>query len=419
VVRVIGAQLGNYQILDTIGAGGMGAVYLGEHRVLGRRAAIKVLLPELVARQDAVERFFQEARAIAAIPDPGVVQIFDFGYEQGCAYLVMELLVGESVERRLARLGRLPVPDAVRVARQIATTLAAAHAAGIVHRDIKPDNLFLVRDPEAETGERIKVLDFGIAKLASVGTTSRTSTGVVMGTPLYMSPEQCRGAGGVDHRADIYALGCVLFHAVCGRPPFDAEGAGEVIARHLFEPAPRAAAIAIGIPAELDALIAKCLAKSPDERFADMPSLAAALGALSARLTGRDHVNIALPPTSPPATTTLGFAAGQAGPRRARTGLAIGGFAIVGAAIGALALFHGGAASVAVTPAARPALAPIADAAQRPDAPHPDAAPDAAPVRPRPDAAAPLTPPAHLPPRPHHAPRPAAPPKEEDPYAHP
>ncbi|MCE9575721.1 MAG: serine/threonine protein kinase [Deltaproteobacteria bacterium] len=416
---MIGTQLGNYQILECLGAGGMGAVYLGEHRVLGRRAAIKVLLPELVARQDAVDRFFQEARAIAAIPDPGVVQIFDFGHEAGSAYLVMELLVGESLEGRLTRLGRLPVPDAVRVARQVATTLAAAHAAGIVHRDIKPDNLFLVRDPEAETGERIKVLDFGIAKLAGIGGASRTSTGVVMGTPLYMAPEQCRGAGGVDHRADIYALGCVLFHAVTGRVPFVAEGAGEVIARHLFEPAPRAASIAIGLPADLDALIARCLAKSPDERFADMRELAAALGAISLRLTGRDHVTAIAAPPSAPARTTLGLAAGQAAaPRRGSSGALAIGALVVGGLAAAAVLFVGGgrgAADHAASAPTRAASPPI------------DAAPDAAPVivdaPPQVDAAPHIDAALHNDAAPaprHRAPAHAAPAhKEEDPYATP
>src|SRR5689334_8880512 len=161
----------------------MGAVYVARHHLLGKRAAIKVLLPELCGRREAVERFFDEARAITAVHDPGVVQIFDFGHDAGGqAYIVMELLDGESLDARLRRTGRLAIPDALRTVRQAATTLARAHAAGLVHRDVKPDNLFLVVDAEAEAGERVKVLDFGIAKLTGddAGARARTGTGVVI-----------------------------------------------------------------------------------------------------------------------------------------------------------------------------------------------------------------------------------------------
>src|SRR5262245_26807962 len=233
---VTGTQVGAYRLLEQIGAGGMGAVWLAEHAMLGRRAAVKVLHKDYSARSEIVSRFFNEARAATAISDPGIVQIFDFGHHtDGTAYIVMELLEGETLDRRIRSRGPMQPTDALRVIRQVATSLAAAHARGIVHRDLKPENVFLVRDMEVVGGERAKILDFGIAKLQGDRQGWRTETAQVMGTPLYMSPEQCRGAGMVDHRTDIYSLGCVLFVLLTGRPPFIAEGAGELIAMHLRE----------------------------------------------------------------------------------------------------------------------------------------------------------------------------------------
>src|SRR5215510_6594604 len=184
----------------------MGAVFLAEHTLIGRRAAIKVLLPALSQQREIVDRFFNEARATTSIPDPGIVQVFDFGFNvDGSAYIVMEFLEGEPLDKRLTRLGLLAASDALRITRQVSGSLGAAHARGIVHRDLKPDNIFMVRDPEAPGGERPKILDFGIAKLGGDNPSRmRTQTGALMGTPVYMSPEQCRGAGLVDHRSDIY-----------------------------------------------------------------------------------------------------------------------------------------------------------------------------------------------------------------------
>ncbi|HTL34448.1 MAG TPA: protein kinase [Kofleriaceae bacterium] len=275
-----GAQVGSYRVLSQIGQGGMGSVWLAEHITLGRRAALKVLHPEFSVRAEIVQRFFNEARAATSIQDPGIVQIFDFGQDQnGSAYIVMELLDGDPLDRRLDR-GALAVPDALRIMRQVASSLGAAHARGIVHRDLKPENIFLVRDPEVAGGERAKVLDFGIAKLVGENTGMRTHTSAVMGTPTYMSPEQCRGAGQVDQRSDVYALGCVLFHLLCGRPPFHAAGGGEIIAMHLREAPPVPSSLRSDIPREVDQLILHCLQKDPAHRFASGAELAIALGAL-------------------------------------------------------------------------------------------------------------------------------------------
>jgi eukaryotic-like serine/threonine-protein kinase len=284
---LIGAVIGNYQIVQKLGEGGMGVVYLGQHTLLGRRAAIKVLLPMLSARPDIVNRFFNEARAVTTISDPGIVQVFDFGYHtDGSAFIVMEFLEGEPLDRRLARLGTLPVVDALRLCRQIASSLAAAHAQHIIHRDLKPENIFLVRDGEVASGERSKILDFGIAKLSDDQPGMvKTSAGALMGTPVYMSPEQCRGLADLDHRSDIYALGCVLFHLITGRPPFEGEGMGDIIAAHIREPAPAPSSRVPGIPPNVDALVLHCLAKAPADRYQSMTELAAAIGQVLPYLT--------------------------------------------------------------------------------------------------------------------------------------
>src|SRR3954469_668524 len=235
---VVGTQVGAYRVLQQIGEGGMGTVWLAEHTMLGRRAAIKLLHPMFITRPDIVTRFFNEARAATAISDPGIVQIFDFGHHvDGTAYIAMEMLEGEPLDRRLRRLGRIPITDALRILRQVASTLGVAHTRGIVHRDLKPENIFLVHDPEVYGGERAKVLDFGIAKLSG-DQHVKTQTSAVMGTPAYMSPEQCRGAGQVDQRSDVYALGCLMFALISGAPPFEADGGGEIIAMHLREAPP-------------------------------------------------------------------------------------------------------------------------------------------------------------------------------------
>jgi serine/threonine-protein kinase len=262
--------------VNQLGAGGMGVVYVGHHEALGSRVVMKVLQRELSNDADMVQRFFNEARAATAIRSPGIVQVFDFGVTPDRrAYFVMELLEGESLSARLKRRC-YDFAGCCRLGRQVANVLQAAHAAGIVHRDLKPANLFLVPDPEVAGGERVKVLDFGIAKLAgeagALGV--RTRTGLIMGTPHYMSPEQCRSASAADARSDIYSLGCILFQIACGRPPFVFAGVGDIVAAHLHEPPPDPNQFAPGAPPGLSALIARMLAKHPDAR----PQTMAAVG---------------------------------------------------------------------------------------------------------------------------------------------
>jgi serine/threonine protein kinase len=280
-----GALIGQYRITSKLGEGGMGTVWVGEHALLGRRAAIKIMLPELSSHEEIVQRFFNEARAVTSISDPGIVQVFDFGHALGSAYIVMELLEGEAMDARLRRIGRFVPVDAMRLMAQIATSLGAAHAKGVIHRDLKPENIFIVGDPAVTGGERTKILDFGIAKLAGDESSRvKTRTGMMMGTPVYMSPEQCRGSSTIDARSDIYALGCVLFTMLCGRPPFESEATGDLIIMHVRDPAPVPSTIVPGLPAELDALIARCLEKDPARRYPSTNELVQGLAAVETAL---------------------------------------------------------------------------------------------------------------------------------------
>jgi serine/threonine-protein kinase len=422
---VVGQTLGSYRVIDTIGVGGMGVVYLAEHKLLGRKVAIKVLRPELSVNDEIVGRFFNEARASALIGHPGIIEVLDFGHHaNGSAYLVMEHLAGENLRERLERAGRLPEKQALTLARQVAAALAAAHGAGIVHRDLKPDNLFLVRDPEVAGGERVKVLDFGIAKLSASAavTVYRTRTGAVMGSPVYMSPEQCRGSGRVDERTDLYSLGCVLFEMVCGRPPFVADGAGELISMHLGWAPPSPRELAPEISEGLAALIERLLRKHVDERPASMAEVTRTLEELAGSRdpATRPDAAAATPPSAgatpgPPVTTTLGGGAAELtvppGRRRRIVPVAL---VIVAAGAGtALITARRGAARDDALDAApsQVAAAPPADAAPPPATPPPPAdarrAPDAAPA---PADAAPAR--AVEPPRPARARPPRATPPE-------
>ena len=273
--------IGNYLIDSKIGAGGMGAVYLATHPGIGRKVAVKVLLPEHSKRQDLITRFFNEAKATATLRHPALIEVFDFGFlPDGAGYLIMDFLEGEALAARLARVAPLSWDMAAEIGRQLAAGVAVAHAHGIVHRDLKPDNIFLVPDPELPTGERVKILDFGIAKLllpGGSGSKGATSTGMLIGTPLYMAPEQCRGAGLVDHRADVYSAGCILYEMLSGRPPFNYEGVGEILAAHLHQMPTPLHQIDASIPEALEAIVMTALQKDPAQRQQSMADLAAQL----------------------------------------------------------------------------------------------------------------------------------------------
>ena len=280
---VIGQRLNNYEIVSVIGEGGMGSVYLARHTFTGRKAAVKLLHPQLAQDQVLVTRFMNEARATAAIGHPNIIDIIDVGFlpDGHTPYLMMELLQGETLGKRLQREHPLPVHEAIEIACQTAFALAAAHACDIVHRDLKPDNLFLVPDPSMRPLQmRVKVLDFGIAKLRgelSSGSV-KTRTGTLMGTPQYMSPEQCRGlADQIDHRTDIYTLGIIVYEMVCGSPPFVSEGLGDMLVMHLSNPPAPPRTLNPAVPEALDAAIMRALAKDAGQRFASMADFQEAL----------------------------------------------------------------------------------------------------------------------------------------------
>ena len=277
---LVGTMVGSYRITGELSRGGMGAVYRAEHSVLERTVAVKVLRPELTANEELVVRFVNEAKAASAIQHPGIIEVLDFGHaSDGRAYFVMEMLQGESLSRRIQSRGKLPEREAVEIARGIASALTAAHGKGIIHRDLKPDNVFLIPDPYL--GERPKVLDFGIAKLGELARDQAkyTQTGALIGTPLYMAPEQARAASGIDHRADLYSLGCMLYDMLVGEPPFVAVGAGEIIALQLFGQAVRPSERAPGVSPAVETIVMRLLEKEPQDRFQSAGELANALAA--------------------------------------------------------------------------------------------------------------------------------------------
>jgi len=266
---MIGEYIGNYRLTRLLGEGGMGMVYQAVHDGVGGQAAIKILRPEVAQKKDATTRLFNEARAANSIPHPGIVRIFDCGYtSQGVAYLAMEYLAGESLRSRIDRERSLSVADALRIARQIASVLQAAHSRQVVHRDLKPDNIMLVPDPELPGGERVKLLDFGVAKLAETlnAEPMLTRSDMLMGTPTYMAPEQCRGAKHVTDRSDVYSLGVILYQMLAGKPPFTGDTVGELIAMHLADSEPALTEIAPHVDPEICALVHLMLRKKPAER---------------------------------------------------------------------------------------------------------------------------------------------------------
>ncbi len=263
-------EIGKYIITGKLGEGGMGAVYSGQHKLLGRTAAIKVLLREHVEDEQLVERFINEARAATNINHPGIVDVYDFGHQDdGSVFIAMELLQGENLAQRMSRLGPMSPAQAGLFTQQICSALHSAHDRRVVHRDLKPSNLFVVPDPQVPGGERIKLLDFGIAKFATPGEAGSVTTkaGSMMGTPQYMSPEQCVDSSNVDHRADVYSIGCIFFEMLCGQSPFRGDTYIEVVSAQVQDQPPAPSSLQPDIPGQLDSILAKALAKDPGRRF--------------------------------------------------------------------------------------------------------------------------------------------------------
>jgi serine/threonine protein kinase/HD-like signal output (HDOD) protein len=275
---MVGQTLGSFRVTGLLGEGGMGQVYGAEHVLIGRKAAIKVLASEVASDKDVVSRFFNEARAVNDIRHPNIVEVTDFGHVGSQPYIVMELLEGETLESRLARVGVLDPVRAIQILSQVASAVGAAHEHGMVHRDLKPANIFLCQHPDYP--DFVKVLDFGIAKLTATRDQvagHRTACGAIIGTPAYMSPEQCLGDANLDHRSDIYALGVLTYQMMTGRRPFDADTAGRLIILHVQATPPDPCTINPALPAPIGAVILRALEKQPEQRFASMREFREAL----------------------------------------------------------------------------------------------------------------------------------------------
>jgi serine/threonine protein kinase len=278
--QVIG---GKYRVLELLGQGGMGSVFAADQIGLDRQVAIKILRADLKTAPSVVHRFESEGRFAASIHDPNIVQVFDVGVlADGRAYLVMELLVGESLEAFMRTRGKLGVAEAVAIAKQIASGLGSAHEKGIIHRDLKPSNVYLAEAKRAPLGVTVKLLDFGIAKtMDDAGRDApTTATGSLLGTPYYMSPEQIRGLRNIDARTDVYALGGILFEMVCGRRAFEAESQFELVNAQVHNPPPDPRTIEPSVPKALARLIVQMLAKDAGERPGNIEKVRSELAAI-------------------------------------------------------------------------------------------------------------------------------------------
>ncbi len=338
-----------YRLERLLGEGGMGQVYEAVHEVLGRRVAIKFLLPELADNEQVLARFFQEAKIAGSLGHPNICEVTDVGTaEDGAPYMIMPLLQGHSMREEIDQ-GLMSLDRIVHVMAQVLSALQRAHDAGIVHRDLKPANVFLVKDEDGR--DRVKLLDFGISKVVSGQDGSvksgLTVTGMVLGTPYYMAPEQARGQRDIDHRADIYSAGAMLFELLTGRVPFEGDNYNEVIVKIVTQVAPTVTQITGRVPPELESVVARSLDPDREKRFQTARDFRTALlaaaqasGLLGVPREGEDWSDVySLPAGSPPprrASTKVGSPLatrpGVAQPGGSRTGM------IVGAVVGGIAM---------------------------------------------------------------------------------
>ncbi len=267
---------GKYRIEAMIGRGGMGSVWSATHLGLGQRVAVKLIAKRYASSREARQRFDLEAKAVAQLRSRFVVQVYDNGEtEDGTPYIVMELLLGESLDQRIQRQGAMQLDASLRLIGQVGRALTRAHSLGIVHRDLKPENIFLTRT-EDDDGEIAKVLDFGIAKIKSPESDaggSGTRTGAVLGTPLFMSPEQARGLKSVDHRTDIYSLGMVTYMMLTGQSAFSGESFGDILVAICTQPLPTIHAVARWLPVGLDAWMQRACAREAAQRYQSIDEL--------------------------------------------------------------------------------------------------------------------------------------------------
>ncbi len=290
---------GTYRIARNLGRGGMGRLYEAQHARLDRRFAVKVLHEAQARSRDAVRRFEREARALSRIQSEHVLDVVDvIRTPDGRSAIVTGRLDGEDLKARLDRVGKLPVGEAISLARQVCRGLAAAHAEGVIHRDLKPSNLFLESTADGRTV--LKILDFGVAKLR--GEEDMTRTGAVVGTPAYMAPEQARGSAKVDERADVYAVGAVLYRMLTGRAPYSGDEPAQLLSSLLHEAPPRPRAIDRDIPPGLEALIQSAMARDPEQRVGSALDLERELAAFD---QGGDRGSTWEPGAERPEVSTL------------------------------------------------------------------------------------------------------------------
>jgi serine/threonine protein kinase len=390
-----GALLGSYELIRAIGSGGMGVVYEARHVTLGRRVAIKVLHTRAVDAATASvlsARFLREGRAAAQVRHPHVVDVFDFGVQEGTAFLVMELVQGETLAQRVEREGKLPLASAVELVLPVLSAVAELHSAGICHRDLKPANILLAR---ARTGEICpKVADFGVSRIDD-GSPGITDSGAALGTCAYMSPEQALASKDATERTDQYALGVILYECVTGALPFD--GSTPYQLTHAMLHAPLVPPSAHGLPAELDAVILRAMNRDADGRFSCVEELGEALLAFAApAVAARWAAEFRAPkpseraPTAPPVISSSWTSSSPRSPSlvKARRATAIGVAALVLAATitGAIALVRSGAHLAEPSQSARPLVAVAPPPLVVDEAPH--AAPSASPAAASPPAVA-------------------------------
>lgn len=327
-----------YTLVEVLGTGGMATVWRARDEVLGREVAVKVLSPQFAADPGFLARFEREARHAASVSNPRLVTVFDSGIDQGTPFLVMELVTGQTLRQALAQASPLPPGRAVAIAAAVCEGLDAAHAAGLVHRDITPANIMLA-------GQDVKVLDFGIAR--ADGTAAGTMTGTILGTAAYLSPEQSAGYP-AGPQSDLYSLGCVLFEMLTGSPPFTAESPVGIAYRQVHDDPGPPSARRPGLPPGLDAVTARLLAKNPADRPASAAEARA--GLLAVLAPGGTAVLPAAPGTTVPGTSHRGWR-----PRRSETVLAVT-LAAALTALAAVLLTAPGGASPGAAPATRPAV---------------------------------------------------------------
>jgi len=308
-IGLVGTVLGgSYKITRLIGQGGMGAVYEGVQLRLERRVAVKLMARELSANPEAIARFRREAEVTSQLGHPHIVQVFDFGAAPGGEpYLVMEYLEGEDLEKRIARVGKMSAPAASHIIRQVSSALAATHAKGIVHRDLKPANIFLL-SVEGET-DFVKVVDFGISKVRAAGT-KLTAALAVMGTPNYMAPEQAEGRiDEIDHRTDQWALACIAYELLAGRPPFIGENVASLLYQVIHQAPSPLANMNPGLPAQVEDVLRRALSKTQVGRYSTMTEFSRAFeGAASGRSVAAAAPAVAPPPAPAAAPTGGGVA---------------------------------------------------------------------------------------------------------------